>query len=36
VDNLAGRAVFLRKSSSYYDSLIALNRKLKEQGRRIS
>lgn len=28
VDDLSGREVFVRKSSSYYESLVALNRKL--------
>lgn len=28
VDDLAGQAVFVRKSSSYYESLVALNRRL--------
>jgi membrane-bound lytic murein transglycosylase MltF len=33
VDDLSGRTVFIRKASSYYDSVDALNRRLKTQGR---
>jgi membrane-bound lytic murein transglycosylase MltF len=33
VDDLAGREVFVRRSSSYYDSLVALNAQLKQKGR---
>ncbi len=33
-DDLAGQDVFVRKSSSYYDSLIALNRQLKAKGKK--
>ena len=32
--DLSGKKVFVRKSSSYYESLMSLNRKLKEQGKR--
>lgn len=32
-DDLSGREVFVRRSSSYYDSLMALNVKLGTQGR---
>jgi membrane-bound lytic murein transglycosylase MltF len=32
-DDLAGREVFVRRSSSYYDSLVALNAQLKQKGR---
>jgi membrane-bound lytic murein transglycosylase MltF len=32
-EELSGREVFVRKSSSYYESLTALNRKLAAQGR---
>ena len=32
--DLAGQEVFVRKSSSYYDSLVALNGRLKAQGKR--
>jgi membrane-bound lytic murein transglycosylase MltF len=31
VDDLSGKAVFVRKSSSYYESLMALNRRLAAQ-----
>jgi membrane-bound lytic murein transglycosylase MltF len=31
LDDLAGREVFVRKSSSYYESLVALNRQLRSQ-----
>jgi membrane-bound lytic murein transglycosylase MltF len=34
LDDLAGREVFVRKSSSYYESLVALNRQFKSQGKR--
>lgn len=33
VDELSGRRIFVRKSSSYFQSLIALNRRLRSQGR---
>ena len=33
LDDLAGREVFVRKSSSYYESLLALNRQLRSQGK---
>jgi membrane-bound lytic murein transglycosylase MltF len=33
VDDLAGQEVFVRKSSSYYQSLLALNDRLKAAGR---
>jgi len=33
IEDLAGRRVFVRKSSSYYDSLSALNKKLQKSGR---
>ena len=33
VDDLAGREVFVRRSSSYYESLTALNAQLKSQGK---
>jgi membrane-bound lytic murein transglycosylase MltF len=32
-DDLSGREVFIRKSSSYYDSVVALNKKLAAQGK---
>ena len=32
LQDLAGREVFVRKSSSYYDSLVGLNKKLQESG----
>jgi membrane-bound lytic murein transglycosylase MltF len=34
LDDLAGRQVFLRKSSSYHDHLLALNAQLKAKGRK--
>jgi membrane-bound lytic murein transglycosylase MltF len=34
VDDLAGREVFVRKSSSYYQSLLALNKRLEAGGRK--
>ena len=34
VEDLAGRSVFVRKSSSYYESLSVLNKKLRKSGRR--
>ena len=34
VDDLAGREVFVRKSSSYYQSLLALNQRLEAGGRK--
>jgi ABC-type amino acid transport substrate-binding protein len=33
VDDLAGRTVFVRKSSPYYENLVALNERLKAQGK---
>ena len=33
IEDLAGLKVFVRKSSSYYESLLALNKKLKEAGK---
>jgi membrane-bound lytic murein transglycosylase MltF len=33
VDDLAGQEVFVRKSSSYYQSLLALNERLKASGK---
>jgi membrane-bound lytic murein transglycosylase MltF len=33
VEDLAGRRVFVRKATSYYQSLLALNEKLKASGR---
>ena len=33
IEELAGRKVFVRKSSSYYESLRVLNQKLKKSGR---
>jgi membrane-bound lytic murein transglycosylase MltF len=33
VDDLAGKEVFVRKSSSYYESLLALNDRLKAEGK---
>ena len=32
-DELSGREVFVRKSSSYYQSLLALNQRLQSRGR---
>ena len=34
VDDLSDREVFVRKSSSYYESLVALNRKLQAAGKK--
>jgi membrane-bound lytic murein transglycosylase MltF len=34
IDDLAGREVFVQKSSSYYQSLTSLNAKLKSQGKK--
>jgi len=34
IENLAGREVHVRKSSSYYDSLRALNQRFRAEGRR--
>ena len=34
LDDLAGKEVFVRKSSSYYESLVALNRRLAAEGKR--
>jgi membrane-bound lytic murein transglycosylase MltF len=33
LDDLAGREVFVRKSSSYYESLVALNREFRGKGK---
>ena len=33
IDDLAGRTVFVRKSSSYFDSLMALNQRFKSEGK---
>ncbi len=33
IEDLAGLRIFVRKSSSYYESLLALNKKLKESGK---
>ena len=33
MDDLSGREVFVRKSSSYHESLVALNEKLKARGK---
>ena len=33
-DDLAGRRIFVRKSSSYYESLLALNQQLQAAGKR--
>jgi membrane-bound lytic murein transglycosylase MltF len=33
LDDLAGKDVFVRRSSSYYDSLAALNARFKQEGR---
>jgi membrane-bound lytic murein transglycosylase MltF len=34
VDDLSGKKVFVRKTSSYYQSLLALNEKFKAQGKK--
>ena len=34
LEDLAGRRIFVRKSSSYYESLAALNKKLRKSGKR--
>src|SRR5262245_35708503 len=34
LDDLAGREVHVRRSSSYYESLVALNRRFREEDRR--
>ena len=34
LDDLSGRRVFVRQSSSYYESLLALNHKLRYKGKR--
>lgn len=34
IEDLAGRRVFVRKSSSYYESLTAFNKKLRKSGKR--
>ena len=33
IEDLAGRSVFVRKSTSYYNSLLALNEQLKAKGK---
>jgi hypothetical protein len=33
VDELSGRRVFVRRASSYYDSLLALNKRLESSGK---
>ena len=33
IDDLAGKTVFVRRSSSYYESLVALNARLRQQQR---
>jgi membrane-bound lytic murein transglycosylase MltF len=33
IEDLAGRRVFVRKSSSYYESLLTLNKKFKKSGK---
>ena len=33
IEDLAGQRIFIRKSSSYYESLLALNKKLKKSGK---
>ena len=33
VDDLSGRTIFVRRSSSYYHSLVALNQELKKRGK---
>jgi membrane-bound lytic murein transglycosylase MltF len=34
IDDLSGQEVFVRRSSSYYDSLVALNGQLKQKGKK--
>ena len=34
VDDLAGKTVHVRKASSYYESLVALNERLEKEGKR--
>lgn len=34
IEDLAGRKIYVRKSSSYFESLLALNKKLKNMGKR--
>jgi membrane-bound lytic murein transglycosylase MltF len=34
LEDLAGRRIFVRKSSSYYESLVAFNNKLQDSGKR--
>jgi membrane-bound lytic murein transglycosylase MltF len=34
IEDLAGRKIFVRKSSSYYESLTAFNKKLRKSGKR--
>ena len=34
IDGLAGNEVFVRKSASYYESLVALNQRFAAQGSR--
>ncbi|MGH7380786.1 MAG: transglycosylase SLT domain-containing protein [Candidatus Methylomirabilales bacterium] len=33
IDDLAGKEVFVRQSSSYYESLVALNQRFKKEGK---
>ena len=33
IDDLSGQEVFVRKSSAYYESLLALNERLKASGK---
>jgi membrane-bound lytic murein transglycosylase MltF len=34
VENLSGRRIFVRKSSSYYESITAINKRLRKSGKR--
>ncbi len=34
LSDLSGREIYVRKSSSYYESLKAFNRKLKDEGKK--
>jgi len=34
IDDLAGREIFVRKSSSYYQSLLAVNQQFKKEGKK--
>ena len=34
IEDLAGRKIFVRKSSSYHESLVAFNKKLRKSGKR--